>query len=236
MKLRAPWVIRVVGLLGAWLVRLWMGTVRCRFHSADSRAHPTDPRSEPYLYAFWHETILFGVAFKARACVLTSQSADGELMTRMCGHLGLQVVRGSSTRGGSDALLTLLGRGGGRHLAVTPDGPRGPRRRVKLGLIFLASRTGLPIVPFGVGFSRAWRARSWDHFAVPWPWSTAHCVLAPAIRVPVNLNRSGLEHYRQLVEDQLAEATAAAERWAQGKPAPPTIDAAGRPGQSGRAA
>jgi lysophospholipid acyltransferase (LPLAT)-like uncharacterized protein len=204
---------------------------------------------EPYIYAFWHEAILFGVAFKIhgtrsgskgagrnRFCVLTSQSADGELSTRACGHLGLQVVRGSSTRGGSDALLTLLSRGRGRHLAVTPDGPRGPRRRVKLGLIFLASRTGLPIVPFGVGFSRAWRARSWDHFAAPWPWSTAYGVLAPAIRVPANLNRNGLEHYRQLVEDQLAQATAAAERWALGKPGSQTKDDLGTKGQPVRAA
>jgi len=220
MKLRNPWVLCLLGLLGAWLIRLWMGTLRYRLFFADGIRHPVDTRNSRYIYAFWHESILFPAAFRARIHVLISRHADGELIAQVCRFLGVQVVRGSTTRGGSPALLELVRQCRRTHLAVTPDGPRGPRRRVQLGLISLASLTGLPVVVFGVGYSKAWRARSWDRFAVPKPWSTATCVVAPAIHVPARLNRERLETYRQLVEEQLTSATAAAELWARGGPRP----------------
>ena len=216
MKLRSPWLIRCVGLFGALLIRCWMSTVRYRFAFLDSCVHPADVQVQRYIYAFWHETILVPAAVRVRIHILISQHADGELIAQVCRHLGVGVVRGSSTRGGIQALLELLRCSRRSHLAVTPDGPRGPRRQLQLGLVLLASASGLPIVPCGIGLSRAWRARSWDRFAVPHPWSTATCVMAPAIRVPPHLNRDGLAHYRRLVEEQLLDTTDAAERWAKG--------------------
>jgi len=215
MKLRSPWILRSLALLAAWLIRCWMGTLRYRMFFAGPERHPADPRRQRYLYAFWHETILFPTAFRTPIQVLISQHADGELIAQVCRFLGFGAVRGSSTRGGVGAVVQMCHTSQVGHLGVTPDGPRGPRRRVQLGLIYLASVTGLPIVAFGVGYSRAWRARSWDRFAVPWPWSTATCVIAPAIRVPAGLTRPELERYRRLIEEQLLSVTAAAERWAQ---------------------
>ena len=220
MKLRSPWIIRLLAILGAWLIRLWMGTVRYRTFFIDGVIHPADHRKQRYLYAFWHETILFPTAYRARISILISQHADGELIAQVCRFLGFQAVRGSSTRGGREALFGLHRASLSSHLGVTPDGPRGPRRSIQPGLIFLASLTGLPIVVFGVGYSRAWRARSWYRFAVPLPWSSASCVVAPAIHVPPRLQREGIEHYRRLVEEQLQLATDAAERWARGGPSP----------------
>jgi lysophospholipid acyltransferase (LPLAT)-like uncharacterized protein len=220
MKLRNPRVLCLVAFLAAWLIRLWMGTLRFRLHFADGIRHPTDSRRQRCIYAFWHESLLFPTAFRARVHVLISRHADGELIAQVCRFLGAQVVRGSTTRGGGPALLELIRRGRRTHLGVTPDGPKGPRRRVQIGLISLASLTGLPVVAFGVGYSQAWRARSWDRFAVPKPWSTAACVVAPAIHVPARLNREGFEAYRRHVEEQLQRATAAAEQWAQGGPRP----------------
>src|SRR5207247_3368969 len=98
------------------------------------------------------------------------------------------------------------------HLGVTPDGPQGPRRRVQMGTIFLAAQTGLPIVPFGVGYSRAWRAPSWDWLAVPWPGTRITVVVAPEVRVPRGLSRPQLEQYRRLVEERLNHASDDAER------------------------
>ena len=112
-------------------------------------------------------------------------------------------------------MLGLMKRSRRSHLAVTPDGPRGPRRQVQLGLIFLASRTGLPIVPVGMGYARAWRLRSWDRFAIPHPWSAATCVMGWKIHVPAGLNREELERYRRLVEEEMLNTTAAAERWVE---------------------
>src|SRR5262249_18782574 len=131
-------------------------------------------------------------------------------------------VRGSTTRGGSQALLEMMHQTEG-HLGVTPDGPRGPRRQVQMGMIFLASLTGLPIIPVGMGFGRAWRLRSCDRFALPIPGSAVDVVPGLPIQVPTRLTRSSLEQYRQLVESEMARVTAAAERWAlrRGNPRQP---------------
>ena len=218
MKIRHPALIRCLGFFGAWAVRGWMGTLRYRLDFRASGPHPTDPRVRRCIYAFWHESLLFATRFRTRVHVLVSQHADGELIARVCRHLGFGVVRGSSRRGGGQGLLDMLHKARTSHLAITPDGPRGPRRRVQPGTIFLAAHTGLPVVPFGVGYSRAWRAPSWDSFAVPLPYSTAACVVAPPVCVPGGLDPNGLEHYRRLLEDRLLTATDAAERWALGRP------------------
>jgi lysophospholipid acyltransferase (LPLAT)-like uncharacterized protein len=150
----------------------------------------------------------------------------------VCRFLGLRVVRGSSTRGGSLALRDMMNVGGRSHLAVTPDGPRGPRRQVKLGIVYLASRTGLPIVPIGVGYGKAWRARSWDRFALPCPFSRMIGLLGVPIPVPAGLDRDGLERYRALVEERCLAVTAAAERRAAAQ----TPSAGeGQPGEQRRA-
>jgi lysophospholipid acyltransferase (LPLAT)-like uncharacterized protein len=105
--------------------------------------------------------------------------------------------------------------GGGDHLGITPDGPRGPRRELKPGAIMVASQSGLPIVPIGIGFARAWRAGSWDRFAIPCPWSTLAGVIGEPICVPPELNRGELKAWTKYVEDRLAELTKEAEGWAQ---------------------
>jgi lysophospholipid acyltransferase (LPLAT)-like uncharacterized protein len=214
MKLRNRRLIRVVGILAAGLIRLWMSTVRIRTDCRDEENHPADADAARYIYAFWHESLLSPVRFRKgmRIRVLISQHADGELGARLCAHLGIGVVRGSTTRGGSAALVELWDCSQRSHVVFTPDGPRGPRRRVQAGMIALASRSGLPIVPVGVGFSRAWRARSWDRFAVPWPFSRCAFVAEKAIHVPPGIDREELERLCRLVEERMLSATAAAQQ------------------------
>src|SRR5436190_464721 len=86
-------------------------------------------------------------------------------------------------RGWIGTVRQMLRVGRKSHLAITPDGPRGPRRQVQPGLLYLAARTGLPIVPVGIGYDRPWRMRSWDRFAVPRPWTRATCVTTEPIHV-----------------------------------------------------
>jgi lysophospholipid acyltransferase (LPLAT)-like uncharacterized protein len=214
MKLRSPWLIRLIALLASWLIRIWTATVRKHIVFLDGFPHPTDHRTERYIYAFWHEDILLAAVQRARIHMLSSLHADGELIARVAHHLGRNTVRGSTTRGGAQALLDLVRISQRSHLGITPDGPKGPRRRVQMGLIFLAAQTGLPIVSLGIGYTRAWRARSWDRFAVPMPGSLAVGVVAAAVHVPRGLNRKQMESYRQLVEERMNAASDAAERWA----------------------
>lgn len=219
MKLRHPSLIRCLGLLGGCAVRWWTNTLNTRVHSEDGEVHPLDPRRQRVIYAFWHEVLLGPVPLRPRAHILISQHADGELIAQMCRHLGFPTIRGSRGRdGGVAALLDMIRASRPTHLAVTPDGPRGPRRQVQPGLIYLASKSGLPIIPTGVGYAHAWRARSWDRFAVPVPWSVSHLHLAPPFVVPAKLDRDGREHYRRLLEAELLRVTELAERRATGLP------------------
>jgi lysophospholipid acyltransferase (LPLAT)-like uncharacterized protein len=216
MKLRQPWLIAMLARVGATAIRLWMATVRTRWVFLDGVEHPTDPNRRPYIYAFWHETMLLPATVQTPIRVLISTHADGELIAQTCRRLGYEVVRGSSTRHGQEALLGLCRGGEGKHVAFTPDGPRGPRRQVKAGLLYLASRTGIPIVPVGVGFSQPWRARSWDRFALPRPFSRAWFVYGAAVTVPPGLDREKLEPYRRQVESDLVAVTDVAERGVAG--------------------
>ncbi|MCI0376090.1 MAG: lysophospholipid acyltransferase family protein [Gemmataceae bacterium] len=215
MKLRHPGLIGLAALLAAWLVRVWLGSVRIRIFSPDGRRHPADATKERFLYIFWHEALLLPTTQRAKVKILISQHADGELIARACKHLGFGVVRGSTTRGGMAALLELAHAVRSSHLMITPDGPRGPRRRLQAGAIMLASVTGVPIVPFGAGCTRAWRVPSWDRMLLPCPWTTVCAVAGRPIQVPPRLDREGIERYRRLVEDAMHRVTEAAEHWAQ---------------------
>jgi len=113
------------------------------------------------------------------------------------------------------ALREIFRRRDSLNLAITPDGPRGPRRKMALGPVYLSSRLGLPLIPLGFGYDRPWRIkRSWDQCAIPRPYSQARSVAAPAIHVPPKLNRDALEKWRREIEGTLEFVTQQAEQWA----------------------
>lgn len=215
MKLRHPGLIGLTALLATWLIRCWIRTLRFRLVFLDGKTHPTDARRQRFIYAFWHETLLFPTAFVARANILISQHADGELIARVCRHLGVGVVRGSTTRGGIGGLMGMALKGAASHLLITPDGPRGPRRRAQMGVVLLASLTGLPVVPLGLTFAPAWRVRSWDRMLLPRPWGAAYGIAGVPITVPAGMDRDELERCRLQVEEEMTRLTQLAERWAE---------------------
>jgi lysophospholipid acyltransferase (LPLAT)-like uncharacterized protein len=237
MKLRHPSLIKLAGFVIALLVRGWIATLSFRYRwfgkNVDPRQRDFDGR---YIYIFWHENMLLPLYHYGRAdiWVLISQHADGQLITDVCHHLRFRTVDGSTTRGGVQAVRRMLRLSARGHIAITPDGPRGPRRVVQPGLIYLASRTGLPIVPIGIGYQRPWRMNSWDRFALPRPFSRGYCVTAEPIVVPVDSDKEQLEQHRRQVEDVMHRVNAAAERWAETgiwpggeRTAPPPLPLAG---------
>jgi lysophospholipid acyltransferase (LPLAT)-like uncharacterized protein len=157
----------------------------------------------PAIYATWHGRILLLPYLYGwrRACVLASPSRDGEIVARFVARFGLEPVRGSSSRGGAEALRLLLrALDRRRDVVVVPDGPRGPREMAKLGVVVLARLSGAPIVPIAIGVSAEWRLRSWDEFRIPKPF--ARCVLrfGDPIRIAADADRSAQEAARKEVE------------------------------------
>jgi lysophospholipid acyltransferase (LPLAT)-like uncharacterized protein len=214
MKLRHPSLIKAAGFGLAGVMAAWLGTLRYRaFELVKGNTPWSAAPSDRFIYTFWHETLLIPAFAYSRLNVhiLISQHADGELIAQVCRHLGLRVTRGSAKRGGAAALLHMSELLNHSHVAITPDGPTGPRRIAKVGAVKLASETGRAIVPVGFAFHRCWRAPSWDRFAVPLPFTPCVGVNGEAIHVPPGLGRGGLEEYRVRLEQAMLDVTAAAE-------------------------
>ena len=170
-----------------------------------------------YVYATWHEYVFIPTCLFSQkdTAWLIGQHADGEIAAQISQRFGSTVVRGSSTRGGTSALLRMVRGEVSRHYGITVDGPKGPRRRFQFGAVYIASRTGLPIAAIGLGFGRCWRAKSWDRFAIPMPFSRVRCVSLHPVHVPPGLSADELEPYRLAAERVQNQATAIAEHWAE---------------------
>jgi lysophospholipid acyltransferase (LPLAT)-like uncharacterized protein len=140
-----------------------------------------------FIYAFWHGRQVFLVALHKndRIHPLVSQSKDGELIARVCRSFGIEAVRGSSSRGGAEAVLELKGLlESGDRVGFTPDGPRGPLRTIQPGTLFLAQKTERPIVPVAYGAKRRWTFKSsWDEFIVPKPFNRIAMIYGEPIYV-----------------------------------------------------
>mgnify|MGYP001603471293 CR=1 FL=1 len=217
MAVKSPLARKTLGLLGAFALRLWRATIDWKAVYADPTVDPVHPRfSRRSVFACWHENLLMAVAPRAHRnnLGLASAHGDGEIISRAIQHLGWSVVRGSTTRGGVSALLKLL-RDDKRNFSFTSDGPRGPRRTMSVGPIFLASKLGIPLTCIGYGSDRPWRLRSWDRFAIPRPYSRARAVFGPPLRVPAKLDRNAQEGYRAWFERLLNWLTDEAEIWAE---------------------
>jgi lysophospholipid acyltransferase (LPLAT)-like uncharacterized protein len=176
----------------------------------------------PVILLLWHEYILFPFYLRRHndMAILLSQHRDADWLHEAARHRGFTSVRGSTTRGGAQALRELMHLTQSKNLAITPDGPRGPRRKMSQGPIYLSSKLQIPLVCCGLGYYQPWRLRTWDRFALPLPFTRARGVAGPRLQIPAHLDRDGLEHYRQHTENVLNELTTVAEEWANSDRAP----------------
>jgi hypothetical protein len=217
-KLLTQLGVKVGGLLAASGVHAWMSTLDYKAAFYDPTVDPVYHRNQGQkIYIFWHENILFPLYLRGHCnlAMLLSRHHDADILTEVANHLGFEFVRGSTYGGGMAALRELLRKSGHMNLTITPDGPRGPRRVLAHGPVYLSSKLGLPLVAMGFGYDRPWRVNSWDRFAIPKPFSRARTVVSPPIVIPPALDREGVEHYRLKVERLLNRLTVEAEAWAE---------------------
>jgi lysophospholipid acyltransferase (LPLAT)-like uncharacterized protein len=139
------------------------------------------------IMAFWHGRILPATLFwrDRGIVVITSANFDGEWIARIIARFGFRSARGSTSRGGSRALVQLRRElAAGHAVAFTVDGPRGPARVVQPGAVWLAGATGQPIIPFHIEAARSWITRSWDHGIVPKPFSRIAIAVGEPLTIP----------------------------------------------------
>jgi lysophospholipid acyltransferase (LPLAT)-like uncharacterized protein len=142
-------VKRLLPLIGAAFIRVLHSTLRVRHVGAE-----TMERLPQYIIAFWHEhlVVMLHARYRRPIRVLVSQSRDGEYIASTFSHYGVDVSRGSTTRGGTAALRDMIRSArAGSNIVFTPDGPKGPRRIAKDGVVYTAQATGLPIIPVAFG-------------------------------------------------------------------------------------
>lgn len=219
MKIRSKTLIHAAGALTSLYVHLWSSTLDYRVAYYDPNIDPAYPNDgKRRIYIFWHEYIQYFIYLRKHChlAMLLSKHSDADILEDVAHMLGFGGVRGSTNRGGVQALREMMHKEESEnfHLTITPDGPRGPRRVLAPGCIYLASKLQIPLVAMGVGYDRPFRFNSWDRYAVPRLGSRVRCIPSGDIMIPANLDKEGIEYYRQKVETIMNSLSDEAEEWA----------------------
>ena len=203
---------RLVPYLAYAYISLVGLTTRLTVVRGEIRARLRD-ENRRFIYAFWHQRqVYFTWTHRdVGAAVLVSRSKDGEMIAATMRLSGLGAVRGSTSRGGAAALRRLMAvMDSGLDVGITPDGPKGPSREVKDGVVYLAQKLGAPIVPITNALSRKLEfKKAWDHFQVPLPFGRAAVAYGSPIEVGAG---DDLAAKAAELKDALDRITAEAER------------------------
>jgi lysophospholipid acyltransferase (LPLAT)-like uncharacterized protein len=191
---------------GALLLKALLSTYRIKELNSEI-GDAVYSRGEVPIYCSWHQRWFSGInylAWKNSIAIMVSQSRDGEIISKMITSLGWNVVRGSSSSGGTRALRELLVfLKKGTAVAHIVDGPRGPFGEIKPGLLSLAQISGMPIVPLIAAPERKWTFNSWDRFMIPKPFSRIIIRYDKEIYVPRRLSEDDAEDLRKHIEKRL---------------------------------
>jgi lysophospholipid acyltransferase (LPLAT)-like uncharacterized protein len=193
---------------GSWALRLLAATLRLR--REEKSVEPLWAVGAPAIYVVWHaRLLLLPYLYRRRALrALVSRSEDGAMIADLVHRFGFVTIRGSSSRGGAEGLRALAHAiGQGHSVVVVPDGPRGPREVLKAGVVVLARLTGAPVVPAALAASSEWRARSWDEFRIPKPFSRCVVRFGEPILVSRDIDTAGEETARKEIEAALNAVT-----------------------------
>jgi hypothetical protein len=177
-------LLHLVEKFGPSIIKLLMGTLRIKVYNKENLLSARKS-SGKVIYTFWHNRMLIP-AYTHRyqhVHVLISQHQDGEYIARVITGLGFGTIRGSSRRGGVKALKEAVAISKEYDIAITPDGPTGPKEIVKDGALLIAYKTGKPIIPGIFIMKSKWQLKSWDNFMIPKPFSPVKMIYGKPILV-----------------------------------------------------
>lgn len=221
---RTPVVQGLLAGLAAGLIALVRITTRWQSVNA-AVAEDAWAGAGPVIVAFWHNRLaMMPYCWPSRRPfhMLISAHPDGRLIAKTVAHFGIDAVAGSSRRGGAEALRTLVRLAkGGHSIGITPDGPRGPRMRIREGALALARLSGVPIVPAAVSVRRRVVLDTWDRLIIALPFSRGAMVWGAPIHVPRDADETATARLQDELERALNRVTAEADRLAGHDPMEP---------------
>ncbi len=190
-----------------FLLDLYTKTLRVQIEG-DEKIHKHLENGGRIIFSSWHQRLFGGFfipqVFKWKPCIMISQSRDGDFISKVVSHIGWIPIRGSSTRGGRQALRAIIQGVIENHIGChIVDGPTGPPRIIKPGILALARSADALICLGIVSYEKAWVANSWDHFMVPKPFSRVLVRFASTYSVPKKMNADELESFRKKIEDEM---------------------------------
>jgi lysophospholipid acyltransferase (LPLAT)-like uncharacterized protein len=207
LRINNRFVVKIAARAFAGVMHGLFWTLRTEFRAAVASANPYDDHQlQRYFFAVWHDSMVIPVfAGRQRHSVaLTSQHRDGSFVSHVLSAVGIGSVRGSTHHGGANAVRRLMVAVEDKHVVITPDGPRGPRRRVSKGIVFLASRTGRAIVPTAFSCSRFWQIKgNWTNLVIPQPFAKVILLAGTPIEVPQEIPSDEMSEYVELVQNAM---------------------------------
>lgn len=208
---------RQIKKLPAWIYFLPALLIRT-FFKLFYRVQLIDPANvcsnpERMVVVIWHNRLIFlplafPYALRKNTFAMVSASRDGQYLSDFLSHFSVRTLRGSSSRKGMNALLGAVRvLEDNKTVVITPDGPRGPKYKLKNGPIMLASRTGARIVPLAINASKCWKLKSWDNFQIPKPGAKLTVIIGEPITVPPGLTPEQLQAFKEKAESELIKIT-----------------------------
>ncbi len=200
--------LKILSNIIYYFIRLLNMTYRYRYIGLENKvmARSMSPNGT-FVYAVWHQNLIGGILSHSdeRFTMIVSGSKDGELVAVTCQKLGHNPARGSSTRDGKKALIEIVKKiKSGFPGAVTVDGPKGPPKIVKPGIIEIARLSQSPILTMSPYPTKFWTlTRSWDQFRIPKPFSKILIVIGEPIHVNENITREEFDELIKLVADRI---------------------------------
>lgn len=230
MRIRARWLTKAAAFCGVLALRLLFATCRKKYVGEvleQGFKELEDPENASYyVLCVWHDALLLPTfaapkPLRKRCCCLVSKHQDGSYLADAMSWLDYRTVRGSSNRGGAAALRELIAETKGMHIIITPDGPQGPRRQLKIGAAFVASQMGRGLLPSAYVATRSLRIRgSWTDIVLPMPFTTIYLVVGQPIRLPHEATREELSIYVEQAQRAMDQVNDEAHRMFTGQAAP----------------
>ena len=202
---RKRFEVAAIATLGYPLMRALGATWSWNISGAE-HLQTVDASGHQPILSFWHGRIFPATLYFQRRgiVVITSENYDGEWIARIIEKFGYGTARGSTSKGGSRALLQMVRDVKSKAVAFTLDGPRGPAEVAQPGAVWLSKATGHPLIPFHAEAASSWQLRSWDRTQIPKPFSKVAMAIGAPRDGPRDADETALEEWRQKLQQSLA--------------------------------